>query len=119
MMIGDKKVVHTASLIIPENEKASFDFSVGNWEINLQVFCKIDKDEAKQGILAVEIIDGIPNMILTNWLNSLGMATIEPVEFGTTDSGNKLYTMISQWYIGGVNKIDIQFLLGGENGINE
>lgn len=116
MKIGNKEIVHTTSLIIPKDEEAVIDFKVGNWEIELRLLFKIEKENTKKGIISLEVTDKIPKLILTNWFNALGMATKMPIEFGTTDNGKKLYIMICHWYIGDVNKIDLQFLLGGENG---
>ncbi len=114
MKVGGREVVHTATLIIPKGEDALVDFDVGQWKISLRIlFVSKDKD-AEKGSLSIEVVDGNPQLSLFDWNNSLGTATVRPFELGTASDGRKLSVMLSHWLIGETNKLDIQFLLGGE-----
>ena len=114
MKIGERDVVHTASLIVPKGENAIVDFRVGQWDISLKIIFVRNDDKAEKGSISLEVIDGNPQISLINWNNSLGTATIQPAVLGTANDGRKLSFMLCHWLIGDTNKVDIQFLLGGE-----
>ena len=112
MKIGARKIVHTATLIVPKNERAVVEFSVGDWHIELHIVFVTDKLDSNDGAMSIEVIDGKPHLKLSNWKNSLGTATVRPVELGRTREGEPLTFMLSHWLIGEAQKLDIQFLLG-------
>jgi hypothetical protein len=114
MKIGNREVVHTFSIIVPDKEDAWVDFNVGQWNINLRIYFTEDKGK-DTGALSLEVLQDIPHLNLINWRNALGTATIKPIELGTTSDGRQLSFMLTHWLIGETNKLDIQFLLGGES----
>ena len=112
MKIGDSEVVYTASLIIPEGEISEIKFNIGNWVINLEIdFIRETKSNSENEI-SLTFNDNKPRLTLINWSNSLGTATITPIDLGTASDGRKLKFMLSHWFIGGTSKLDIQFVLG-------
>jgi hypothetical protein len=114
MKIGGRKVVHTASMIVPKGEEAEIEFNVDNWNIKLKILFIRNNDSDNANGMSLEVVDNNPQLSLINWSNSLGTATIKPAELGTSNNGKKVSFMLSHWLIGETNKLDIQFLLGGD-----
>jgi len=59
--IGNRNVIHTASLIVPKGESAQVYFSVGSWDIELQITFARQADKVEKGGLLFEGIEGRPN----------------------------------------------------------
>jgi len=112
MKIGNRKVVYTSSLIIPEGEDAWIFFDVGDWHVKVNLIFNISDEENENGAISIEGIDDHAKVTFFNWNNSLGTVTVNPVELGKTNEGKRLTFMASHWLIGRVNKIDVQFLIG-------
>jgi hypothetical protein len=112
--VGKLEVVHTQTLILPEGEEALVGFQVGGWQAKLKVrFEARGEDPSKQAI-EVEAEDDHALVKLVNWKNPLGTATTTPVQFATLNTGDLVYFMVAHWLIGGVNLLELQFLLGGK-----
>jgi len=67
----------------------------------------------KNNELRVETDKDIAKIILTNWNNSLGTATISPIPIGKHANGKTLFFMLANYGIGKTNYLSIQLLLGG------
>ena len=113
MKIGVRDVVHTATLIIPGGEDAWVSFELGSWHVKLNIVFLSSKKEDKSAI-AIETVEDYAKLLLTNWDNSIGTATLKPLGLATTSDGKRLSLMISHILIGKTNKLDLQFMLGGE-----
>jgi len=109
--VGKYKVIHTQSLILPEGQDGWLSFDVKGWNAKFKVqFVKDDSSKGKQVIaIASEADYGI--IRLGNWENSLGSATIQPIQIASLGTGENLFFMLTHWFIGNVNRCDIQFLL--------
>jgi len=70
----------------------------------------------KKSELRIETERDIAKIIITNWNNSLGTATIAPIKLGTHSNGKILYFMLANSTIGKTNYLSIQLLLGGQDG---
>lgn len=116
MRVGEREVIHTATLILPTKEDAWVDFMLGSWHVRVNVAFRNDPSEPGKPIspagIELESKDDHAKLTLTNWANPLGTATKQPVEFATTSDGAKVYLMIWHTSTGGeVERLDLQFLL--------
>jgi hypothetical protein len=113
--IGDKQVVHFASLIVPEKESAWVEFSLGNWvpRINIVFETKppAEGQPAAPAGISLEPVGDYGKMVFTNWDNALGAATTAPFELGKSNDGKTISVMV--WHIrtGSVHRLDLQFLV--------
>lgn len=108
--IGNREVIHSASMIIPSKEVASTSFTVDSWEIRTKFSFIKDQEKNSKGAIKVEITEGFPHIKLVNWENSLGTATVEPIQLGETKDGYIISFMLTHWLVGTTNKLDAQFL---------
>jgi hypothetical protein len=114
--IGNKEIVYTKQYIIPENDTVNFDTHVEGWLVKVSIQFEIIPNKTNE--LRVEVDEGVKDkakIILTNWNNSLGTATIAPVTIGKHANGKTLSFMLVNYTIGKTNFLSIQLLLGGQN----
>ena len=113
--IGSYSIVHTQSLIIPKGSDAWISFDVQGWNAKFRILFENDNTTGRSSIINVTPFPDHGLIRLVNWYNSSGSATVEPLQVATLDKGGRLLAMISHWFIGGfnggVNRLDIQFLL--------
>lgn len=114
MKIGDRDIVHTSSLIIPGGKDAWIEFNIGSWLVKVNVIFKDSDEEDKSGSIVIEAVEDYAKVTFFGWNNSLGSATVKPVNLGKTNEGQQLAFMATHWLVGSVNRLDMQFLLGGE-----
>lgn len=111
--IGDKELVYSSSLIIPEGEEAWLSFKLDDWEINFKIIFVTSPDKTGPQEVKLEAIQDTVHLSLINWNNSLGTAITKPTRIGETNDGRLLSFMANHWRIGTVHRLDLQFLLGG------
>ena len=114
MEIGNRKVVYSCSLIIPEGETALVEFSIGSWKIKIRINFENDLQTNESTINVGEEMNGESLITFSNWKNPVGTATIKPVVIGQTDTNQQLLMMAASWLIGNVNKLDLHFLLSAK-----
>ena len=115
VIIGGRTVVHCDTLIIPSGEVAEVSFSIGGWNLNFEIsFSASSSSASNETTLSVESGDGRSYINFSNWVSSLGTATLEPFKLGETNQGHELSCMVTHWLIGNVNKLDVQFMLGDQ-----
>ena len=115
MEIGDKKVIHSASLIVPEGDSALVEFSIELWKARVRIAFKNDLEGDSKSTIDVKgenDVSGESSITFLNWKNPIGTATTIPVRIGRTNTNQEIFIMAAHWYIGSVNKLDIHFLLG-------
>ena len=56
--------------------------------------------------------DGV--LTFTDWNNSLGAATKEPLEFAVDDQGRQIAVLCSVWRIGEAHQVFLQFMRRGQ-----
>lgn len=113
--IGDKVLAFSQSYIIPENEELELQVPIEGWLIKLFFAFQTTEDKKDRGI-RIEGSKDAARFIFNNWDNSLGTATIKPIEFGKHQNGKTIYLMASSHMIGSINQLTVQILLGGNNG---
>ncbi len=113
--IGNNEFVFSQTFILPENEELSLAIPIQGWLIKLIFAFEITNNKNDRGIRIESKVDHA-KIIFLNWDNSLGTATVQPIEIGKHSNGNTLYLMATNYRIGKVNKLDVQILLGGANG---
>lgn len=111
--IGDKELVYSSSLIIPEGEGAGVSFKLGDWEIKFEIEFVSSPDKNGPQEAKLETTKDAVRLILINWNNALGTAIPEPTRIGETNDGRVLSFMVNHWLIGTIRRLDLQFLLGG------
>lgn len=115
MEIGDKKIIYSASLIVPDGESASVSFVLGSWVARMRI--EFGGDTSKDGKSTINVkgedpTTGESTITFLNWRNPIGTATTKPINIGKTNTNQDIFVLATHWYIGSVNKLDIQFLLG-------
>ena len=116
MQIGDREIVHSCTLIVPEREQALISFAVGGWSINVEVAFEQGEDKEAEGSMDVYPVDNNRlRMTFKNWNNPLGTATSQPIRIGNTNRKRELSFLATHWRIGTINRMDILFLLGAES----
>lgn len=113
--IGNKILAFSQSYLIPENEELELQVPIEGWLIKLFFTFQSTENEKDRGI-RIEASKDAARFIFNNWDNTLGTATIKPVEFGKHQNGKTLFLMASNHSIGSTNMLNVQILLGGENG---
>lgn len=117
MQVGGRQVVHTASLILPENEDAWIEFVVQAWKVRLQIVFENTpstpapnepRGKSEPG-LRVEARADHGRLVFHNWTHSLPIVTTSPVQVGTTSAGSKLVLMAWHTLTGPVHRVDLQF----------
>lgn len=112
--IGTKTLVFTREFLVPENESIYFDTHVEGWLIKFQIVFLSAPN--KTGEINIVPEGDILKINLTNWNNSLGTATISPIQIGTHSNGKPLFIMFANYGIGKTNIFHIQLLVGGQDG---
>ena len=111
--IGNKEIVYTKHFIVPENETIYFDTHIEGWFVRVSI--RFELVPNKNNELRVETTQDMAKIVLTNWNNSLGTATISPVPIGKHVNGKTLSFMLVNYTIGKTNYLSIQLLLGGQD----
>ncbi|WP_374277868.1 DUF6864 domain-containing function [Azonexus sp.] len=112
--IGKLEIIDTRTLIVPPKETAWLTLVAKGWAVKLNIV--FEPLAAEQGV-RIEPQTDHARIVFSKWDNSLGSATIIPVELGTHSNGEKLYFMATHYLIGNnpsqaTVKFDIQFLMG-------
>ena len=111
MHIGPNLILHSATLVIPDNEKASVEFTVG--ALTLKTLFSFDnsaRDEDEMRI-TVEAIDDVANITFFGWNNPLGTGLKEPATLANISTGQKVLFILAHHRVGEINKLDVNFLL--------
>lgn len=111
--IGNRTVVYSGTFIVPEGEDVWFTADASGWSIKINI--QFERNGAEQGI-RIEPKTDHAKIIFVKWDNSIGTTTTTPAPLGSHQDGRKLSFMATNYCIGGVNRLDIQLLLGGTNG---
>ena len=122
MKIGDKEIVYTASLVVPEGETVFIEFLIGRWRPQFKIDFKNDPDNKSPSRIDIEgqnHAGGIQSLSFVNWNNPMGTALMKPATIGKTNTGQSVFLIAAHWYIGNetkghVHKVDVHFLLGEE-----
>ena len=110
--IGEKKVVYSTGIIIPNNEVAHIEFIYDNNRISMGIRLKQEnKTEKSTSTIEVEVVDDQLVWTFINWDNSLGTATTEPIAIATLKDDRTVSLMVACWAVGHISKMDFQFLI--------
>lgn len=110
MRIENREVVKQVTLLIPENETATFTVSLGGPDTTIGI--SYSDEENKDQAINLNNNNGIMNLIFVNWNNSLGTTTKRPVDIVTNDQGRTLSFMAVSRRLAGTNEISLQIMIG-------
>ncbi|MCB5288032.1 MAG: hypothetical protein LHW64_09535 [Candidatus Cloacimonetes bacterium] len=109
--IGNRELVESYSLLIPEDEKAVVQVDISGWKFEMEIAFDNSPKE-KQGVNIVPNEKGA-KITFVKWDNGVGTALVKPGLIAKLADGRELVFMASNYSIGGTNKFDIQLLLEG------
>ena len=113
MRIGNKEVVYSTGLIMPNNEEAQVDLVFSGERISLGISFREENGPQKNtSRIDAKVVNGQLRLTFVNWNNPIGTATTEPMELGTLKDGRSVFLMVATWSIGTTMKMDLQCLLG-------
>jgi len=112
--VGDRELITTAVLQVPDGEQAWIEFQAGTWGVRLNVSFIDDKDDPAQSF-SLEGKDDHAVLTFKNWNNGLPSAIPKPFQFGETD-GRKISFLFSGYSVPGFKRLDISFFWENENG---
>ncbi|WP_429169245.1 DUF6864 domain-containing function [Aeromonas rivipollensis] len=113
--VGNRKVISTNTILIPENETAKIILTPITTEPPLFLDVVFEqKDDAENSLPSCSITGSGQNgvMTFTNWTNNLGSHIMKPIFFATTDGGYHVSCIFIVTKIGNSYRLDIQFMLG-------
>jgi hypothetical protein len=111
--IGSYSVVHSEALIIPRGLDAWVSFEVQGWNAKYRIVFEEDSKADKRFMITVTGLADHGLIRLVNWQNTSGTASasVEPFQIGSLAKGGRLLAMLTHWYIAGINRLDIEFLV--------
>lgn len=108
LRIGNKEVIKQETILIPQGERADIPLSFGG---DIIVGISYSDDESGQQDIRLSNEGGRMNLILVNWSNGIGTATQAPIDLASNDQGHVLSIMATNYRVGNMNKIDLQFMV--------
>ena len=106
MRVGGREIVYSTSLILAEDEDATFDFTVEGWGVQIRVLFEYDDNENR---IKLSSKDNVLEMRFMNWGSKIGTTVRTPQIIGKSPTGRDLSFIAVHWKIGAVNKLDLQF----------
>jgi hypothetical protein len=113
MRVGNREVVQTVTLLVPDGESAWVALPIKGWTLKLEIVLKKDTATAEAGI-SVDALGDHGRLTLINWNNVLGTSTKVPIQLATLSNGQRVVAMIWHAQTGVTGKLDVQFMLDGE-----
>lgn len=108
LKLGKLIQIHSASVLVPENEEVWIEFEIFDWPIKLQFVFEKDDEDKKKRSWSFTGKDDYAVFTLTNWSDSLGVSINEPFELGR-DEDRPVYAMFAAYGIGKVTRLEAQF----------
>jgi len=112
LKIGDKEVVMTQTMVIPDGETAFFDFSINSEPIQISIVFETNNVPDSERKINWKLEDGILRMTFIGWRNSLGTSLIHPAKIGELN-GQPFGFNLMHFLVGTVNLVTFQFYIGG------
>ena len=110
--IGELRVIHSTTVIIPEGEEVVVEFDFDDWRAKVRFgFEDLSDDKEKQRI-SIKPVEEAAQVTFHGWTNTLGTATVEPIKVATVGTSSALFMLVSHHCIGKVNKMDVNFFAG-------
>jgi len=109
--IGDKTVLYQTTLIVPDEEVASFDVLL---EPTLRVELQFHPEVKSESRLMWRFGDNVLHIDFNGMDNPLGISPITPLKLGATNSGDALGFTFFLNRAGKMNRLDFLFLKGGQ-----
>lgn len=113
--VGNRTVISTNTILIPENETANIVLIPVKDEEPLYLDIVFEQDnDADNKMPSCSITGGGQNgiMTFTNWSNNFGSHVMKPLFFATTDKGCHVSCIFVVTKLGNSYRLDIQFMLG-------
>ncbi|MUK67670.1 DUF6864 domain-containing function [Aliivibrio fischeri] len=111
VVIDNKKLIYSTSLLVPNDEGVSIKFNALGWDIVLE-FNFSKKEDLNLGAWELVSDDNSKASInLYNWDEHTGTALPEFVELGKTDNGDPVYMSFACYFIGSVRKFEAHFYI--------
>lgn len=113
--LGNLKLLHSQSVIVPEDEDLWLEFRVYDWDMKLKVKFVNDKEDSDRPSSAdLQGMDDYALLTLKNMNNSLGSALSRPLELGTSNN-RPIYALLANHAIGNMMKFEIQVYVENTN----
>lgn len=110
--IGDKLVVFSMTMLIPDGEEATLSEPIPGWPFKFKLIFK-PAPEPKEATWVFSPENGTMIMTFTGWQNPLGLAFAKPVKIGSFTDGRSVGIIVFHHKVGTMNRVDFQILLGG------
>ncbi len=107
--VGTKELVYSEQFIIADGEDITINVKIDEWFLKLNIEFVIDKEE-KEPLVDISSTDDVAYIKLINWADGLNMTSTNDNEFGTTDSGTKVYLRMTHNLSGKNRILIVQFL---------
>lgn len=110
--IGNFEVLEEKRLIVPDTivDGAWLDF-LNNQEIIRIHLMFVNNDQEKDSGIKIHGKENHSEITLTNWKNSFGTCTSEPIKIAKSDDSRDIFVMIASTKISSVNIVDVQLML--------
>lgn len=113
MRFGDLEVVHSATILVREDEPATYDVPLGPVTLQLSVTFKEGKeDPTNRGEMVWSGNGPRVDIIFTGWREPLGGAVLTPARIGEV-AGRDIYIRCVSHFIGGAQLAHMFVLRGG------
>lgn len=121
--IGKYQIVDFTTLLIPEREKATFEFEMnGETQTFSLLFLRDekvpkdegqDKEETRTPSIEFSGTENELDLVFKNWDSPFGMHNDEPMEVGSGEDGTTVYILSNITRIGHIYRAEIQTMLAG------
>ena len=117
MYIGNKKILISETLLVPDGEVAKVSTEIAEDDIlNLEMrFVNDEKIEAKNNF-TVDFVDNVFRFTFTNFNASTGVVNNTPISFALSNKREPITLFSIVQTLGTVVKIEIQVMLEEANG---
>jgi hypothetical protein len=109
--IANREIIQTNTLLIPQGEEVWIEVPIIGWTLRVQLVFATDQQKGEPRI-TVEAVEKHARITLLNWTNSLGTASLSPVQIATLSDGRKVFFMVWHAQTGKTSKVVVQFMLG-------
>lgn len=111
--IGDKLLVESCRLLVPEGDEARIEFSLPESDLPLSVTVKFVTEESEDSKGSITVKGKAQDAVITfrNWNSVFGATMQKQLSFAESQDGDEVYFIASAKKAGKVYCLDIQFLL--------
>lgn len=110
MHIGNRKIVASAKLLIPENETAWIAFDHDGWKIKVNIVLDKDNNNGKARFDFKGMGD-YAELRLFNWDEKFPFVIDKYIDIGATPTGKSIYLLFYGVKFGTVHNIDLAFIV--------